>query len=113
MAVSHRGGAGQAGGLQRVPRRRDPEETGRAAGGPRRGDVCFLMKCSSRVLNVIEVSNLGNIKSAAFVSLPSQKAFGDSTGHSEEVPYSRSPAFKPFMLLPPCRGQQHNNTREE
>lgn len=55
----------------------------------------------------------GILSQQLFVSLPSQKAFGDSTGHSEEVPYSRSPAFKPFMLLPPCRGQQHNNTREE
>lgn len=35
MAVSHRGGAGQAGCLQRVPQRRDPEEAGRAAGGQR------------------------------------------------------------------------------
>lgn len=35
VAVSHRGGARQARGLQRLPRRRDPEETGRAAGGRR------------------------------------------------------------------------------
>ena len=32
MAVPHRGRAGQAGGLQRLPQRRDPEEARRAAG---------------------------------------------------------------------------------
>lgn len=33
VAVAHRGGAGQAGGLQCVPQRRDPEAAGGATGG--------------------------------------------------------------------------------
>lgn len=41
MAVSHRGGAGQASGLRRVPQRRDPEEAGRAAGGRGWKDFCL------------------------------------------------------------------------
>lgn len=43
VAVAHGGGAGPAAGLQRLPRRRDSEETGRAAGGPRPLHVCAYM----------------------------------------------------------------------